>query len=158
MPLISNNVKIALFHCNILEQGATDRNSSVVVQRYEYSLGRRINAYGEACGDDAVPLMTVTVRVGTRDSLGIYYESLNESFPSSFTFVMNARWDDAGKLSDYDGALVADGYTVDVEESYSRDAASAQGLQMSLTFKLLLARMEFVGAGTNLVQRFSGWE
>lgn len=157
MPVLSNNVKVSLFHFNILEQNSADRSSSVAVQHYDYTLSRQLNAYGEAYGNNAQSIMLAAVRVGSRDDLKVYYDDLNNSYPSSFTFVMNARYDESGRLSDYDGAMVCEGYIVDVEEFFSRGSASLQGQQMSLVFKILLTRMEFVGSGRNLVQRFTDW-
>jgi len=157
MPTISNNVKISLFHSNILEQNDAVRTSSVAVQHYEYTLGRELNVYGEAYGGNAESVLLATVRVGSQDDLKIYYETLNNTYPTSYTFVMNAGYDESGHLSEYDGALVCEGYVVDVEESFSRDSAS-EGEQMSLIFKLLLTKMEFVGSGRNVVQRFSDWD
>ena len=44
----SNNIKVALFADNVLEQLALRRTESIVVQHYGYALERPRNAHGIA--------------------------------------------------------------------------------------------------------------
>ena len=151
----SNNIKVALFADNVLEQLVLRRTDSIVVQQYSYALERPRNAHGVAYGNSSGGILTIDVRIGSRDNMRTYYERLSQNYSTAFSLVFNARYDETGILDDYDGGLIVEGYLTDIGESFDRDKAEAHGEQMKLRFRVLINSLTCIGATHNLTQNFS---
>ena len=120
MQNYSNNIKVALFADNVLEQLVLRRTDSIVVQQYSYALERPRNAHGVAYGNSSGGILTIDVRIGSRDNMRIYYERLSQTYSTSFSLVFNARYDETGILDDYEGGMIVEGYLTDIGESFDR--------------------------------------
>ena len=139
----SNNIKVALFADNVLEQLVLRRTDSIVVQQYSYALERPRNAHGVAYGNSSGGILTIDVRIGSRDTMRTYYERLSQNYSTAFSLVFNARYDETGILDDYDGGMIVEGYLTDIGE------------QMKLRFKVLVTDMTHIGLTRNLSHHFS---
>ena len=126
MQNYSNNIKVALFADNVLEQLALRRTNSVVVQHYNYALQRVRNPHGVAYGNSPGGILTIDVRIGSRDNMRTYYERLSQNYSTSFSLVFNAQYDELGILE-----------------------------QMKLRFRVLINSLTCIGATHNLTQNFS---
>ena len=151
----SNNIKVALFADNVLEHLVLRRTDSIVVQQYSYALERPRNAHGVAYGNSSGGILTIDVRIGSRDNMRTYYERLSQNYSTAFSLVFNARYDETGILDDYDGGLIVEGYLTDIGESFDRDKAEEHGEQMKLRFKVLVTNMTHIGLSRNLSHHFS---
>ena len=60
-----------------------------------------------------------------------------------------------GYLADQSGALIVEGYVVDVQELFDRDQANEEGEQMSLVCEILLTSVSCVGMNHLLKETFS---
>ena len=151
----SNNIKVALFADNVLEQLVLRRTDSIVVQQYSYALERPRNAHGVAYGNSSGGILTIDVRIGSRDNMRTYYERLSQNYSTAFSLVFNARYDETGILDDYEGGMIVEGYLTDIGENFDRDKAEAHGEQMKLRFKVLVTNMTHIGLSRNLSHHFS---
>ena len=155
MQNYSNNIKVALFADNVLEQLALRRTNSVVVQHYNYALQRVRNPHGVAYGNSPGGILTIYVRIGSRDNMRTYYERLSQNYSTSFSLVFNAQYDELGILENYEGGMIVEGYLIDIGENFDRDKAEEHGEQMKLRFRVLINSLTCIGATHNLTQNFS---
>jgi len=155
MRILSNNMKVLFAGFNFQERRVSTKRQYVTVQKYDYKFSRNINAYGRAYGNSSGGLVTVTLRVSSGYDFRDYYERLKSNEPSMFSLVFNAVFDDHGVLSDYDSALLVNGYVVSMDEEYDRTSADEEGEQMCLTMGILIAGVSYVGINDNLDMVFT---
>ena len=151
----SNNIKVALFADNVLEQLALRRTESIVVQHYGYALERPRNDHGIAYGTSSGGILTIDVRIASRDNMRTYYERLSQNYSTAFSLVFNATYDEFGILENYDGGMIVEGYLIGIGENFDRDKAEEQGEQMKLRFKVLVTKMTCIGLSHNITHHFS---
>jgi len=153
MSTLSNNTKVVLYPDNFLDHNQiVPKHRCMTVQSYEYEIARNRNAYGEAYGSGSGNVVTIKVRVGSRDSLKVFYDRLTETFSSSLTLIYDVHYDDQGFVNEYghDGALVLDGYIVDIDETYGRSKSDRNNEEVTLTLKFLTNSMVVVGSSHNI--------
>lgn len=155
MSVISNNVKVSFAGFDFQERKITTRRQYVTVQSYNYKFNRNINAYGRAYGNSSGGLVTVSMRVSSGYIFKEFYERLKSNEPGMFSFVFNPFYDDNGALSDYDGAIIVNGYVVSLDERYDRSSADEDGEQMCLEMEILIAGVSYVGMNDKLDMVFT---
>lgn len=158
MSTLSKNTKVVLYPDNFLDQGQNvPKSKCMVVQSYEYMLCRSRNAYGEAYGTGSGNIVTIKVRVSSRDSLKVFYDRLSNMSSTCLTLIYNVHYDDQGFVTEYghDGALVIDGYIIDIEEVYGRSKTERDNEEIMLSLKFLTNSMEMVGSNNNLNFQFN---
>ena len=155
MQRISNQTKVVLFPDNYQEQAYITKEKCIAVQHYSYTLQRNRNAYGEPDGRISGSAVTLTIRVGSRDSLRLFYQRLTQHYSSTYSLLFDATYDVQGYLTDQSGALIVEGYVVDVQELFDRDQANEEGEQMSLVCEILLTSVSCVGMNHLLKETFS---
>ncbi len=156
MGKTSNNVKTALFAENFLEQQIVRREKCMTVQSYSYELRCAQDALSRVYGHSQGSLMSVSLRVGTRDNLSVFHERLKQNHPSPFTFFFDATYDASDFLEHYKDALVAEGYVVDIRERFSKENNDQGSEHFLLDFKILLTKVTFIGQSHNLESTFVG--
>lgn len=156
MEKLSNNVKTVLFAENFLEQQIVRRDKCMTVQTYNYELHRVQDARSRAYGHSQGSLLSVSLRVGTRDNLSVFHERLKLNYPTAFTFFFDATYDKSDYLASYADALVVEGYVVDVQERYNKETSDPNPEQFFLEFKVLLTKTTFIGQSSNLESTFVG--
>lgn len=144
---ILNQVKMLLVLEDITEQGLDVRqNNSFAVQHFNYTCCRRRNDSGIPYGPTLPAYLDFTVKVVSGNNGKVFFERMqtNETFP--FSFLFNASFNDTRQLSDYEDAMVATGYIVDLEEEYeSAPAADGSAEQMLIHVKLLISNLAYLG-------------
>ena len=144
---LSNQLKALLVTEDITEQGVNVwQNNSFTVQHFSYECQRKRNDAGLPFGATLPAYLDFTVRIASGESGKVFVErmKLNGTFPYSFLF--NASFNGLRQLSEYQDAMVARGYVVDLEESYDK-APGADGSteQMLLHARLLLSKLSYLG-------------
>ena len=155
MQRISNQTKVVLFPDNYLEQAYITKEKCMVVQRYDYTFQRNRNAYGEPYGRISGSSLTLTIRVGSRDSLRLFYQQLKQPYSATYSLLFDATYDAQGYLVERSGALLVEGYIVDIQEHFDRDQADDEGEQMSLVCEILLTGVTCEGIHHPLREVFS---
>lgn len=149
---ILNQVKMLLVLEAITEQGIDVRqNNSFTVQHFSYTCCRRRNDSGIPYGPTLPAYLDFTVKVVSGNNGKVFFERMqtNETFPYSFLF--NASFTTAHQLSEYDDAMVASGYVVDVEEEFeSAPGPDGTTEQMLIHVKLLISNLAYLGQDRTL--------
>lgn len=149
---ILNQVKMLLVLEDIAEQGLDVRqNNSFTVQHFSYTCCRRRNDSGIPYGPTLPAYLDFTVKVVSDNNGKVFLERMqtNETFPYSFLF--NASFNEVRRLSEFEDAMVASGYIVDVEEEYeSTPAADGTTEQMLFHIKLLISNLAYLGRDRTL--------
>ena len=153
MPVVfSNQLKAVLALDNILEEGVSIwQNNCFTVQQFQYCCQRQRDDAGVPYGSTQTSFLTFTLRVAKGDSAKGLLERLGSWETAPFSFLFNASFGSNKRLADYEDALVATGYLVDVEEAYdnTRQAGQEQE-QMLISGKLLLTNLAYLGLHNTL--------
>ena len=155
MQRISNQTKVILFPDNYLEQAYITKEKCMAVQHYDYTFQRNRNAYGEPYGRISGGSLTLSIRVGSRDSLRLFYQQLKQPYSATYSLLFDATYDAQGYLAERSGALLVEGYIVDIQELFDRDQANEAGEQMSLLCEILLTGVTCEGIQHPLREVFS---
>ena len=155
MQRISNQTKVILFPDNYLEQAYITKEKCMAVQHYDYTFQRNRNAYGEPYGRISGGSLTLSIRVGSRDSLRLFYQQLKQHYSATYSLLFDATYDAQGYLAERSGALLVEGYIVDIQEHFDRDQADDEGEQMSLVCEILLTGVTCEGIQHPLREVFS---
>ena len=127
MSFISNFLKAILYPDNLLEYGQigdnqwnAEKEKCPVIQHFSYKVQRNRNDAGIPYGGTTPTELKFTIRLGQPDDSKLFYDRLmlNELF--EYTFIFNASFDENKRLKDFEDAMVARGYVVDVQEDFSK--------------------------------------
>ena len=145
--LFSNQLKALLVTENITEPGVVVwQNNSFTVQHFSYMCCRHRDDSGTPYGSTIPAYLDFTVRIAAGSSAKVFYERMrqNESFP--FSFLFNASFNDMRKLSEYEDAMVATGYLIDMEETFDKSPVEdGSQEQMLVRGRLLLSNIAYLG-------------
>lgn len=145
--LLSNELKAVLVVEDIMEQGISVwQGNCFTVQHFSYSCSRRRNNAGAPYGTTLPSYLDFTVKVASDNNGKVFVDRmrLDETFPYSFLF--NARFNEKSRLSEFEDAMVATGYVVDVEECYDTEQNAEQSAeQMLIRVRLLLSNIAYLG-------------
>lgn len=133
------------------QQPTVSRSQLLRVDSYEFSLQRSRNNLGVPYGASSGNRVLLTVSVGSKDRLKVFYERLSETTMSSVSLVFDAKCDEDGFLipNSCEGIIVMEGYVVDIDERY--DSATQDDEEGStIDIQLLLNGMCVVGSTHNL--------
>lgn len=126
-------------------------NHAFTVQQMRYSCHRQRNSQGLPYGQHLSDCMELTVRVATNDNAKVFLDCMADNQPHAFSILYDVSFTKMRRLSDYEDAMIARGYVVDVEEEYDKDPHS-DGLadQMLVRVSLLLSNLSYVGRTSKL--------
>lgn len=151
MTTLSNNTKVVLFPESILDGHPVYRSKCIVVEHYDFSLGRNLNSQGDAYGCTGDRNVKIKITVGSRDNLKLFYERMNQQFQSSYTLLFNVRYDDDNMVGDnYDGGMVLNGFICDLEEGYIQHPDGSGKTEFTITITILLISLTCIGSSRNL--------
>lgn len=153
MPAVfSNELKALLVTEDITEAGVSVRaGNCFTVQHFSYECHRRRNGAGFPYGPTVPSFLVFTVKVASDDSGKVFYERMQENGTFSYSFLFNASFNEMRSLSEYQDALVATGYIVDLEELYeSAPLGDGTSEQMLIRAKLLISNLAYVGRDNTL--------
>lgn len=122
----------------------------LTIQDFHYCCNRGKNEEGIVGGVTGSSMMSMTVRLHDLSENKRFYDALLSRETAPFTIVFNASFDKDGKLHEYENAMTATGFVVDVKEHFStlpvKDSASAP---MSIQLEVQLAKIVFYGKDSN---------
>lgn len=156
MSLLSNNNKVVLYLDNMLEHDSITREQCIPVEYYDFELARSRNVYGEAYGLAKDSMLHFTVTVGTRYDRKSIFQRMTNDFSTALSLIFNVEYDEQGNVQQggYDGAMVLNGYFVDVQEEYLRSETGKNDECVTLRCQYLLSDMTVVGEKKNLSVQF----
>ena len=153
MSIISDYLKAILYPDNLLEYGKigdnqwnAEKDKCPVIQHFSYKVERNRNDAGIPYGGTTPTELKFTIRLGQPDDSKLFYDRLmlNELF--EYTFIFNASFDENKRLKDFEDAMVARGYVVDVKEDYDRAVTDGNlSDQILVEVTLLLSSITYVG-------------
>ncbi len=149
MSNLSNNTKASLFFDDITSGIILTKDKSRTVQSFHYRCERKRNAMGMPYGPTAKTYLRFSVKTLPDGHLKDLYNRMYETVPSAFSFVFNATFDPDDQLSDYDTALVVEGFITSVDEVYeglSTETTDAKGLMLT-NVEFLAKSISYMGSG-----------
>ena len=153
MPrVLSNQLKALLVLDDITDEGVSVwQNNCFTVQHFSYQCNRQRNEAGVPYGPTLPSYLDFTVRVSENDSAKLLFERIGISKTFPYSFLFNASFSTQRRLSDCEDGMVAQGYLVELDESY--DSAANNGgtqEQMLIRGRLLLSHIRYVGRENSL--------
>lgn len=122
------------------------RAQCLTLQHYQFDCERQLNEQGMPFGRTLPSTLSFTVRVIDNDDCRSFYKWLVDHQIHDFSIVFNASYDTLQYLSDWDAALVATGYMMEVDEQFSSwNGRQAENQQMTVKMKVLLSEIRFLG-------------
>lgn len=126
-------------------------SNSFTVQEFHYDYGRRRDAMGRPYGPTESAYMDFTVKVSSDESAKVFFERMKENDPYAYSILFDVYFKNMSQLSNYEDAMVARGYLVEVEEMFDKTPqADLMVGQMLIHAKLLLTNITYVGVESNL--------
>lgn len=145
--VFSNELKAILVMEDVSSpEAAVWQDKSFTVQQFSYDCRRDRNQQGEPYGATLPSFLDFTIRVSSGDSAREFFERMYEREPFPYSFLFNARFDAQRKMSEYEDAMVASGYIIDVLESYDNEPQpDGSSEQMLISARLLLCHLAYLG-------------
>lgn len=133
------------------QQKTVTQSQLMRVDNYHFTLQRSRNSFGVPYGASSGNIVDITVSVGTRDSLKVFYERLSETVKSTISLLFNVVCDQDGYFTPEccDGVIVLEGYIVDIQEQYDTVTTEAEDTSI-IKIKLLADGITVVGSTHNI--------
>ena len=145
--LLSNHLKALLLPEDILSaKQSVTRDKFLTVQDFDYKLSRTVDDMGMPFGETNSAVLTVTIRIFRSEQSKVFYERLQGNNAESFSFLFNTTFNPDQTVQDYEDAMVASGYVVDIHEKFSpATGRGGRSRQMLMSVKLLMSSVRFLG-------------
>lgn len=148
MATLSNNIKAILIPEDFTEMAKVSQDKCLTLQHFDYKCQRCRNEEGIPYGSTVSVILNCTIR--TVEDLHVYYDCLKKNAPQAFSFIFNATFDNYRHLWDYEDAMIATGYVVDIEEDFNSATNEAGDTEQILcNIKILLSNITYVGKSSN---------
>lgn len=149
---ISKLLKASLYLSDITKEESSAnclKSNMLTIQHFSYQFCRSRDKNGTPFGPTPMTLLTFSVRLVHAMESKLFYDKMQADEPVDMTFFFNAVFNQ-GKLSNYEDAMVARGYIVDVEDTYSstptRDGSTEQ---MLINVQVQLTSVVYLGTEAN---------
>lgn len=150
MPRLSNELKAAVLLEDIRDTGKTAlQDKCITVQHFNYSSLRKRDYTGTAYGPSEPVILDFAIRVNTSAQAKPFYNYLISEEHFSLSFIFNAVFSHMKRLSDYDDAMVINGYIIELEEDYQGSALGKNNEQISLNIRMLVRNITYIGKESN---------
>ena len=151
MSLKMNELKAVVVMADIREEGGSiTRDKCMSVEHFDYRLERKRDYEGRTYAGNEQAMLCFTVRLNSAEQAKPFYEQMTSQENSPLTFIFNAFYSETKRLTDYDDALVVEGYVVDVEEDFrSAILNNPNEEQIVLRARVLTHSITYIGAGNN---------
>lgn len=117
--LFSNQTKALLVTEDIHEEGVGIlKEDCFVVQHFSYCCERARDGEGRPYGPTVTSFLDFTVRVSSDERCGRFYDRIASAEAYPFSFLFNACFNETGRFSGCDDAMVARGYLCDIQEVF----------------------------------------
>lgn len=135
-------LKAIVVMANLLEEGvAITRDQCMSVEHFDYRCARKRDAKGRTYRASEPAILNFSVRINSAEQAQPFYKQLTDSGRCPLSFIFNATFANTSKrLTDYDDALVVDGYVVDVQEDFQSSPMIEQREQQILFRARMLVR------------------
>ena len=141
---MSRQLKAVMFLEDISEGIPARQENGFTIQHFEYSCFRSRDKAGMPYGPSNASLMQITLRTISSDGYKELYQRLNSMEQYAFSLIFNASYNDSRILQDYEDAMIANGYVVEIEELF--DTSDIQHNGMTLNMKILLHSLDYIGS------------
>lgn len=144
---MNEQIDIMQYH----QQKTVTQSQLMRVDNYHFTLQRSRNSFGVPYGASSCNIVDITISVGTRDSLKVFYERLSETSKSTISLLFNVECDQDGYFTPEccDGVTVLEGYIVDIQEQYDTVTNEAEDTSI-IKIKLLADGITVVGSTHNI--------
>lgn len=122
---------------NPVQENAFQRPNGMAVQQFAYRCALQRDSAGTVLGRPENVVIDFSVCV-MHAKQNIFYEKLMDNATEKFTFIFNAKFEN-DKFKDFDNAIMAEGYIVNVEEYGSNDNEQAM-----MRVKLLASELTYL--------------
>ena len=149
---MKNYLKVVFVPEDISEMSAAVlRSNCLTVQHFNYESCRRHNSETTLTyhAEEATTL-DFTIRINNADCGKQLLTQMLDSELHAYSFIFNATFKPTGRLLDYDDAMMAQGYIIDIQEEFSTQSETGQTEQMLMHIRLLLNSVTFFGKEDNL--------
>lgn len=104
---------------NSVQADAFQRSNGKAVQQFSYTCALQRDSAGTVVGraENVIIDFSLCVMQGEQN---LFYEKLMDNATERYSILFNALYED-DKLKDFDNAIIAEGYIIDVEEYGSND-------------------------------------
>lgn len=144
LEYMSQQLKAVMFLEDISEGIPARQENGFTIQHFDYSCFRSRNKMGIPYGPSNASLMLITLKTISSDGYKELYQRLNSMEQYDFSLIFNATYDDYRILQDYEDAMIAHGYVVEIEELF--DTTDTQHNGMTLNMKILLHSLDYIGS------------
>ena len=144
LEYMSQQLKAVMFLEDINEGIPARQENGFTIQHFDYSCFRSRNKMGIPYGPSNASLMLITLKTISSDGYKELYQRLNSMEQYDFSLIFNATYDDYRILQDYEDAMIAHGYVVEIEELF--DTTDTQHNGMTLYMKILLHSLDYIGS------------
>lgn len=148
----SNYLKVVFVPEDICEmRDAILRENCFTVQHFNYESKRCHDAGSSSTyHSEASTKLDFTVRINTPVCGKQLLAHMQDPEQHAYSFIFNATFKPTGRLLDYDDAMMATGYIIDIEEDFTTIQKKEQPEQMLMHIHLLLNAITFVGKEHNI--------
>ena len=142
---------------DMVESGVSLLSSTgFTVQEVHYDCSRKRNSRGFPYGPTQSACLYVTLKVASNESSKVFFDHMAENQPYAYSFLYDVSFSKMRQMSDFEDAMVAHGYVVDVEETYeSSPNTNGAADQMLLRVKLLLTNITYIGRDSNVTMQIT---
>lgn len=141
---LSRQLKAVMFLEDITEGIPARQENGFTIQHFDYSCFRSRDKAGAPYGPSNASLMQITLRTISSDGYKELYLRLNSMEQYAFSLIFNASYNDSRILQEYEDAMIANGYVVEIEELF--DTSDIQHNGMTLNMKILLHSLDYIGS------------
>lgn len=150
MPRLSNELKAVVTVEDILEMGmSTTQDKCMTVQRFNYNSQRKRDYSGAAYGLSDPVLLNFTIRVNSTAHTKPFYSHLADGDNFSLSFIFNAVFNSMKRITEYDDAMVVNGYVVNITEEFQGTTTTSDDKRISLYVTILVRNITYLGKESN---------
>lgn len=144
------NIKGFFFTEDLRSVSKIRQDRCIPIERYEYTLNRSRRDNGEPNPvATSGSILSITVNIGSRNSLKVFYERIKDPNPSAFSVIFDAGFDEDGYLEDYYSALILTGSIVSVDEDFQTSEAIETDV-FCMTLQVLIQNLTVCGTSKNV--------
>lgn len=150
MPRLSNELKAVILTEDILEMEMnTTQDKCMTVQRFNYNSRRKRDYTGATYGLSDPVLLDFSIRVNSPAHTKPFYSHLADGNNFSLSFIFNAVFNPLRRLTEYDDAMVVNGYVVNISEDFQGSMLGSDDEQISLKVSILVRNITYLGKDLN---------
>ena len=147
MPLQVNELKAVAVMEDVMESEKNiTQDKCMSVKHFDYRCSRRRDSKGRVCHANEPAWLTFSVCIDSAEQTKPIYEQMMDQQRGPLSFLFNAVFSDAKRLTDYYDAMVVEGYVVDVQEDfYSASLPELEEEQIILRARMQVHSIKYVG-------------